>query len=198
MSADLRALLAAAFNAVLPLRTVGQLHAEGNNWGIEDVNGFDVAGDLYQADAEAIVAAVNGAGPLLDELEALRSEGVIATWRAATGCDTPEEAGEEMALTQHGHDQWYDEVKRWRTATGCDSPDDVHAQVAAELALLRELERTVLEHRRACEEESGPVAADDTDEQMYARIERLNRLGDAEDAAIAACRAAKEATDADR
>lgn len=29
-----------------------------------------------------------------------------------------------------------------------------------------------LEYRRACEEESGPVAVDDTDEQMHARIIR--------------------------
>lgn len=38
-----------------------------------------------------------------------------------------------------------DEVKRWRAATGCDSPDDVHAQVAAELARLRELEAAFME-----------------------------------------------------
>lgn len=113
----------------------------------------------------------------------------LTAWRTATGCDTPTEAA-AVAET-------LDAVARYGAENGlvvARLRDGVVQRENAELARLRELERTVLEHRQACEEESGPVAADDTDEQMHARIERLNRLGAAEDAAIAACRAAKEGT----
>jgi hypothetical protein len=66
------------------------------------------------------------------------------------------------------------------------------AAMARELLELRVFRDAVLAHRQACEEESGPVAADDTDEQMHARIEKLNRLDAEEDAAIAAERARME------